>query len=99
MHAAGHDGDRHAGDRAEEERAGVAFDGGAGEVGDLGIGNGDRGFNLLREGAKAGAEDDADARGRGGEGANVGEGGGGLVEKGQRRHGLVIHSPRRRDAT
>ncbi len=67
--AALHDGDGDAGDGAEDEVAGVAFDGGLREVGDVGVGDGDGSANVRGEGAEAGAEDDAygseGGRGRG----------------------------------
>ena len=40
MDAALHDGDRAPPDGAEDEVAGVACDGGLGEVGDVGVGDG-----------------------------------------------------------
>ena len=49
---------QHAGDDA----AGVAFDGGLREVGDLGVGDEDRIGDGVGHRAQAGAEDDAEAR-------------------------------------
>ena len=60
--AALHDGDGDSGDGAEDELAGVAFDGGLREVGDVGVGDDGRVFDLRGEVAEAGAEDDAEAR-------------------------------------
>ena len=60
--AALHDGDGDAGDSAEDEVAGVAFDGGAGEVGNLGVGDAGGAADVVGEVAEAGAEDDADVR-------------------------------------
>ena len=76
MHPPLHDDDRHAvgapqrrrpvaGDPAEQARdhaAGVALDGGAGEVGNFGVGHDDRLGNRLGDGPQPGAEDDAHAR-------------------------------------
>ena len=76
--AALHDGDGNSGDGAENELAGVAFDGGLREVWDVGVGNGGGIFDLRREVAEAGAEDDAEARRQRREGADVGYGGDGL---------------------
>ena len=75
--AALHDGYGDSGDVAEDEFAGVAFDGGLREVGDVGVGDGGGVFDLRGEVAEAGAEDDAEARGEWGEGADVVGGGGG----------------------
>ena len=63
MDAALHDGDGNSGDVAEDEVAGVAFDGGLGEVGDSGVGDGGGGLDGGGYGSEAGAEDEADLRG------------------------------------
>ena len=55
-----HDGDGNSGDSAEDEVAGVAFDGGAGEVGNLRVRNAGGAADVVGEVAEAGAEDDAD---------------------------------------
>jgi len=58
--AALHDGDGDSGDGAEDEVAGVAFDGGAREVGNLGVGDSGGAADVVGEVAEAGAENDAD---------------------------------------
>ena len=60
VHAALHDGDGDAADGADDELALVAFDGGAREVRDLGVGDDDGVLDLRGEAAEAGAEDDAE---------------------------------------
>ena len=88
MDAALHDGYGDARDGAEDEVAGVAYDGGLGEVRDVGVGDGDGGIDGGGEVAEAGAEDDADARRGRGEGLDMGGGGlGSGVEVGGVRHG------------
>jgi hypothetical protein len=62
MDAALHDHEWDAGEAAEDQAAGVAFDGGAGEVWDLGVGNRDRACKPVGESSEAGAEDDPDLR-------------------------------------
>jgi hypothetical protein len=83
--AALHDGDGDARDGAEDEVAGVAFDGGAGEVGNLGVGDASGSADVVGEVAEAGAEDDADVGGKVRRGADVVGGGLGVaVEIGHR---------------
>ena len=63
MDAALHDEDGFAAQRAGDDAAGVAFDGGLGEVGDVGVGDEDGIGDGVGDCAQAGAEDDAEARG------------------------------------
>jgi len=88
--AALHDGYRDAGDDPEDEVAGVAFDGGAGEVRDLGVGDARGGADVSGEVAEAGAEDDADAGGEISCGADVV--GGGLDVAVEIGHRVVLRS-------
>ena len=79
--AALHDGDRDSGDGAENEVAGVAFYGRAGEVGDLGVGDARGASDVVGEVAEAGAEDDADVGFQVRRGADVVSGGLGVAEE------------------
>ena len=74
--AALHDGERSAGEGAEDEAAGVSLDGGPGEMRDLDIGDGDLVCEPIGEAAEAGAEDDGDLRSQSAAFAN---GSGGLL--------------------
>lgn len=75
MDATLHDGYRDVCDVAEDEVAVVAYYGGVGEVGDVGVGDGGGGLDVVGEAAEAGAKDDADGGNDGGAGLDVGDGG------------------------
>ena len=81
MHAALHDGYGDAADGAEDQFAGVAYDGGERPVGDVGVGDGGGGFDLGGEVAETGAEDDAEGGLERGLGADVVGCGLGLLEQ------------------
>jgi len=76
-----HDGDGDAGDGAKDEMAGVAFDGGAGEVGNFGVGDASGSANVVGEVAEAGAENDTDVGSEVSGGADVVGGGLGVAEE------------------
>jgi hypothetical protein len=78
--AALHDGERSAGEAAENQAAGVAFDRGAGEVRDLGVGDRDLVCQAVGESAETGAEDDTDVGAERGSLADEGGGALGFVE-------------------
>jgi hypothetical protein len=77
--AAFHNDDGDAGDVAEDEASGVAWDAGGREVGDFGVRDGGWRFDLSGEGSEAGAEDNADGRNEGDAAADMGGGSGGLA--------------------
>jgi hypothetical protein len=62
MDAALHDGEGDAGEAAEDQAARVAFDGGAGEVREFGVGDRNRVCKPVGESSEAGTEDDGDLR-------------------------------------
>jgi hypothetical protein len=80
MDATLHDGERRAGEGAEDEAASVSFDGGPGEVRNLGIGDGDLVGEPIGKATEASAEDDRDLRSQRGAFANGGCCAFGLVE-------------------